>query len=132
MKLILASTSPYRKILLERLQVPFTCEAPDVTETALPGELPDALAARLARAKAAAVAARHPEATVIGSDQVAALDGEPLGKPGNHTRATAQLRACSGRTVQFYTAVTLIGPGYEGTHVAPLPGGVPRPVRPGD
>ncbi|MBN7797730.1 Maf family protein [Parahaliea mediterranea] len=120
MNLILASTSPYRKTLLERLQVAFTCEPPGVVEAGLPGEPPDALAARLARAKAAAIAARHPGAAVIGSDQVAALDGEVLGKPGSHARATDQLRACSGRTVHFYTAVTLIAPRYEGTHVAPF------------
>lgn len=125
MTLILASTSPYRKALLERLQMPFTCEAPGVAETPLAGEAPAERAARLAREKARAVAARYPGAAVVGSDQVAALDGDILDKPGGHERATAQLRACSGRTVAFHTAVTLIAPGlehnrFERTHVEPF------------
>ncbi len=103
--LILASTSRYRADLLSRLRVPFSCEAPAVDETPLPAEPPRQLATRLARAKAAAVAAAHPGAWVIGSDQVAELDGAPLGKPGTGEAARAQLAAMSGRQVLFHTAV---------------------------
>ncbi|MDW8335709.1 MAG: Maf family nucleotide pyrophosphatase [Tepidimonas sp.] len=106
--LVLGSTSPYRRELLARLRVPFQTAAPHVDETPRPGEAPAALAARLARAKADDVAARYPEALVIGSDQVAELDGQPLGKPGSHERAVAQLRAMSGRTVYFHTALALV------------------------
>ncbi len=108
MRLILASTSPYRRALLQRLGLAFECQAPAVDETPLPGEAPETLAARLARAKAAAIATGDPQAWVLGSDQVAALDsGVLLGKPGSHERAREQLLACSGREVQFFTAVTL-------------------------
>ncbi|TXS89064.1 septum formation inhibitor Maf [Parahaliea maris] len=120
MDLILASTSPYRQRLLERLQIPFRCESPNTDETPLPGEAPAPLAARLAQAKAAAVAARHPEALVIGSDQVASLEGALLGKPGSHLQAVAQLEACSGKTLHFYTAVCLLGPGIDKTHTEPF------------
>lgn len=106
--LVLGSTSPYRRELLARLRLPFQTAAPHVDETPRPGEAPAALAARLARAKADDVAARYPEALVIGSDQVAELDGQPLGKPGSHERAVAQLRAMSGRTVYFHTALALV------------------------
>ena len=106
--LILGSTSRYRRELLERLRMPFTAVAPDVDETPQPGEAPAALALRLAVAKAREVAARHPGAVVIGSDQVADLDGQPVGKPGNHTNAVAQLRAMRGRTVVFQTAVAVV------------------------
>ena len=105
--LILASTSPYRRELLQRLRLPFDCASPQVDETPLPGEAPDALARRLARAKAAEVAARHPGAWVIGSDQVADLDGRPLGKSGGRAAAIAQLSGMSGRVVDFHTAVCL-------------------------
>ena len=107
-RLILASTSRYRRELLERLRLPFDVEAPAVDETAAAGERPDALAQRLALAKARAVAARSPDAVVIGSDQVADLDGLCIGKPGTHQRATEQLRAMSGRTVVFHTAVAVV------------------------
>ena len=107
-RLILGSTSPYRRVLLSRLRLPFDVVSPDVDETPLAGELPRALALRLAMAKAQAVAALHPQAVVIGSDQVADLDGEPLGKPGTHARATAQLRRMRGKTVVFQTAVAII------------------------
>ena len=105
--LILASTSRYRRELLNRLRLPFSVESPEVDETPLPGETSLVLAQRLALAKAQAVAARFPSAVVIGSDQVADLDGLPLGKPGNHDSAVAQLRAMRGRTVVFHTAVAV-------------------------
>ena len=105
---ILGSTSRYRRALMERLHLPFDVQAPEVDESALPGETPAALAARLALAKAQAVAERFPEAVVIGSDQVADLDGKALGKPGDHARAGAQLRRMSGRTLVFQTAVAVV------------------------
>jgi septum formation protein len=104
-RLVLASTSRYRRELLARLRLPFDVIAPEVDESAHPGEIPLALARRLAQAKANAVALRDPHAVVIGSDQVAELDGAALGKPGNHERATVQLRAMRGREVLFHTAV---------------------------
>lgn len=107
-KLILGSTSAYRRELLSRLQVPFSVESPHVDETPLPGEHPAALARRLALAKAQAVAQRFPDCVVIGSDQVADLDGQALGKPGNHERAVAQLRQMRGKTVVFQTAVAVV------------------------
>ena len=106
--LILASTSRYRRELLQRLQLPFDALAPGVDETPLPGEAPAALAQRLALAKAQAVAARHPQAVVIGSDQVADLDGLAIGKPHTHERAVEQLRSMSGRSVVFQTAVAVV------------------------
>ena len=106
--LILGSTSRYRQDLLKRLGLPFSVEAPGVDETPLPNEAPAALALRLALAKARAVAARHPEAVVIGSDQVADLHGLALGKPGSHERAVAQLRQMRGQTVQFQTALAVV------------------------
>lgn len=109
--LILASTSRYRRELLERLRLPFEVRAPQVDETPQAGEAPAALAERLAQAKALAVALDHPQAVVIGSDQVAELDGEPIGKPGHHAAAVAQLRRMSGRQVVFHTAVAVLGPG---------------------
>ncbi len=107
-KLILGSTSAYRRELLSRLQVPFSVESPHVDETPLPGEHPAALARRLALAKAQAVAQRFPDCVVIGSDQVADLDGQALGKPGTHERAVAQLRQMRGKTVIFQTAVAVV------------------------
>ena len=106
--LILGSTSPYRRELLTRLGLPFDAVAPNVDETPLPGEAPRALAQRLALAKARDVAARHPGAVVIGSDQVADLHGEPLGKPGTHERAVAQLQRMRGQTVIFQTALAVV------------------------
>lgn len=105
--LILASSSRHRRALLTRLGLEFTCEAPDVDESPRAGESPAMLAERLALTKAGAVAARHAGALVIGSDQVAALGDQALGKPGDPTRACAQLAACSGREVLFHTAVCL-------------------------
>lgn len=106
--LVLGSSSPYRRELLQRLQIPFEVAAPDVDETPLPGELPAALAQRLALAKARAVARIFPAAVVIGSDQVADFNGRPLGKPGNHERATTQLRQMRGQTVIFQTALAVV------------------------
>jgi septum formation protein len=105
---VLGSTSRYRRELMERLRVPFTVAAPHVDETPLLGEAPKTLALRLALAKAQAVAALHPEAVVIGSDQVADLAGQPLGKPGEHERAVAQLRQMRGQTVIFQTALAVV------------------------
>lgn len=107
--LILASTSPYRRELLARLALPFLVESPGVDEAAVLGETPAARAARLAVAKALAVARRHPDALVIGSDQVAALDAAILDKPGNAERCRAQLTALAGRTASFHTACALVG-----------------------
>jgi septum formation protein len=107
-KLILGSTSVYRRELLERLRIPFSVESPHVDESPLPGEAPATLARRLALAKAQAVAARFPDAVVIGSDQVADLDGQALGKPGNHARALVQLQQMSGKVVVFQTAIAVV------------------------
>jgi septum formation protein len=107
-QLILGSTSVYRRELLTRLRVPFQVVSPDLDETPLPTESPRNLALRLALAKAHAVAALHPNAVVIGSDQVADLDGEPLGKPGTHERATLQLQRMRGKSVIFQTAVAVV------------------------
>ena len=106
--LVLGSTSPYRRELLQRLQIPFEIAAPEVDETPHPGEAPRMLAQRLALAKARAVAHLFPDAVVIGSDQVADLSGTPLGKPGTHEKAVAQLRQMRGQTVVFQTAVSVV------------------------
>lgn len=120
--LVLGSTSPYRRALLERLRLPFDVAAPHVDETPHPGETPRALALRLALAKAHAVAQQHPQAVVIGSDQVADLQGMPLGKPGTHERAGLQLRQMSGQTVVFQTAVAVVclASGFEQVELAPV------------
>lgn len=107
-QLVLASSSAYRRSLLQRLALPFEVADPGVDENPLPGEEPEATAARLAQAKARAVAARFPGALLIGSDQVAVCDGAPIGKPGNHQRAVAQLRAMRGKRVTFFTALCLL------------------------
>ena len=107
-KLILASTSPYRKELLSRLGLPFEVANPQTDETPLPDESPEAMALRLSEAKARAVAELHPDALIIGSDQVATVDGNIYGKPGNHQRAVEQLRALSGKTVNFFTGLCLL------------------------
>lgn len=106
--IVLASTSHYRAELLQRLRLAFDQRAPGTDEAALPGELPDARALRLAQAKAEAAATGRHQALVIGSDQVAELDGLVLDKPGTSERAHAQLSACSGRTVVFHTALCLL------------------------
>lgn len=106
--LVLASTSIYRNELLRRLQLPFETAAPNVEESPQPGESARETSVRLAQEKARAVAARHPDALIIGSDQVALLEGQQLGKPLNHDNAVMQLRAMRGKTTCFYTAVTLL------------------------
>lgn len=117
---ILGSTSRYRKELLSRLRIPFEVCAPHVDETPLPGEAPKELALRLALAKALAVAKQNPNAVVIGSDQVADLDGTPLGKPGNHANAVLQLLKIRGKTVVFQTALSVVclANGYQRTDLA--------------
>ena len=121
-RLILGSTSRYRRELLERLRLPFEVQKPEVDETPEPGEAPAALAVRLALAKARAVAERFPQAVVIGSDQVADLDGQPIGKPGTHERACEQLRLMSGRTVVFQTAIAVVcaDSGFAAQALAPV------------
>jgi septum formation protein len=118
--LILGSSSRYRKELLSRLQIPFETAVPDVDETPHSDESPKDLALRLALAKARVVAQKNPEAVVIGSDQVADLEGSPLGKPGNHTNATLQLQRMRGKTVIFQTALSVVcmATGYERTDLA--------------
>jgi septum formation protein len=106
--LVLSSTSIYRSELLKRLQLPFETAAPDVDETPLPNESARATSLRLAEAKARAVAAHYPNALIIGSDQVALLDGQQLGKPLTHDNAVKQLQSMRGKTTCFYTALTLL------------------------
>ncbi|WP_346836459.1 Maf family nucleotide pyrophosphatase [Microbulbifer sp. SAOS-129_SWC] len=106
--LILASSSPYRRALLEQLQLPFSCASPHINEEALAGETPPGTAQRLAAAKAQALADRFPDALIIGSDQVAECEGHALGKPGGFDRALTQLQACSGHRVNFYTGVSVL------------------------
>ena len=120
--LILASTSRYRRELLQRLGLDFTVQAPEVDETPAAGEAPRDLALRLALAKAQAVAALQPDAVVIGSDQVADLAGEPLGKPGTHARATLQLQRMRGQRVVFQTAVAVVcqATGFVQVDLAPV------------
>ncbi len=106
--LILASTSPYRRELLQRLELPFSAVDPGTDETPREGETAEQTALRLAEAKARAVAAAHPDSLIIGSDQVAIAAGRVYGKPGSHPKAIAQLRELSGKTVNFFTAVCLL------------------------
>ncbi|ENO78953.1 Maf family protein [Thauera sp. 63] len=108
MKLVLASTSAYRRTLLERLTIPFSVARPDTDETPLPGETPAATAERLAAEKARAVARDWPDALIIGSDQVAHMGNEVFGKPGTEARAVEQLQRMSGQTVIFHTALALL------------------------
>jgi septum formation protein len=121
-RLILASTSRYRRELLQRLRLPFDVKPSAVDESPRPGEPPAELALRLALDKARAVATQHPHAVVIGADQVADLDGQPLGKPGNHERARAQLQSMRGRSVVFQTAVAVLRPatGFESAVCVPV------------
>lgn len=119
--LVLASTSPYRKILLERLGIDFETASPKTDETALAGETPEALVPRLAEAKARAIASDYSDALIIGSDQVAVLDGAILGKPGDHQTATQQLRNASGREVKFLTGLCLLNTRTGQAHVKLVP-----------
>ena len=108
MQLVLASTSPFRKSVLEKLGLPFDCHAPEIDETPRPDETPAQLVERLSIAKAQAVAAHFKQGLVIGSDQVAVIDDEILGKPGNHENAVGQLERASGKTVTFLTGLALV------------------------
>ena len=120
-KLILASSSPYRRELLSRLNLPFEIESPDVDETPLAGESPEATSMRLAIKKAQKIASMHEDALVIGSDQVAVLDGVQLGKPLNFENAFAQLKSMRGRTVVFHSALCLCNAKTGGLHSAVVP-----------
>ena len=120
-ELILASTSRYRRELLERLRLPFRALSPGTDETALAGESPAALSERLALAKARALARRFPDAVVIGADQVADVDGVAIGKPGTHERAVEQLRSMSGRTIVFQTALAVVRDAIGFTQVRRVP-----------
>lgn len=120
--LVLASSSPYRRELLGRLRLDFKTHSPDIDESPLPAEAAPALALRLATAKAAAVASHYPESLIIGSDQVALSGSQLINKPGNHAAALAQLRAMSGHTITFYTALCLLNAktGHRQTAVVPV------------
>jgi len=121
MQLVLASTSPYRRTLLERLGLTFETAAPDTDETPLENETPTALVARLSETKARAIAPQFPDALIIGSDQVAVLDGQILGKPGSHQKARQQLQAASGRRVSFLTGLCLLNSKTGNCHVTTVP-----------
>ncbi len=115
--LVLASTSPYRRELLERLGIPFETASPDVDETRTDGETPEQLVKRLAESKARAVAEAYPDALIIGSDQVAVLDNKILGKPGNHENAIQQLSNASGKKVLFLTGLCLLNTATDKTQI---------------
>jgi septum formation protein len=117
MKLVLGSTSPFRKALLDRLGLPFEAAAPQADETQLAGECPEQLVCRLSEAKARSLAETFPDALIIGSDQVASIDGETLGKPGGPERAIKQLSRLSGRRVSFYTGLCLYNSGSDTARV---------------
>ncbi|WP_313954052.1 Maf family nucleotide pyrophosphatase [Accumulibacter sp.] len=119
--LILASTSPFRRELLARLHLPFETANPAVDEALLPGEQPEASALRLSEAKARAVACLFPDALIIGSDQVAILDGHIFGKPGTHENAVRQLQAMRGRCVDFYTGLCLLNARTGASHLRGVP-----------
>jgi len=121
MKLILASSSVYRRELLARLKIPFEVRAPDLDESPRPGESAEELVARLALAKARRVADSEPQALVIGSDQVAVYNGEIVGKPRDHAHAVAQLRAASGRSVSLFTGLALVNSATGGSHCEVVP-----------
>jgi septum formation protein len=120
-RLILASSSPYRRALLERLQLSFEAIAPEIDERARPDETPQAMVQRLALEKARKIAADHTDALVIGSDQVAIYNGVIVGKPLTHERAVAQLREASGRTVTLYTGLALVNAATGSTQSEVLP-----------
>ncbi len=121
MELVLASTSPFRRELLQRFGIAFDTASPDVDETRHAAEPPEALVRRLAEAKARAVATAYPAHLIIGSDQVAVLDGNVLGKPGDHTNAVAQLRAASGKRVTFLTGLCLYNSAADRAQVDVVP-----------
>lgn len=123
-QLVLASTSPFRKQLLEKLKLDFVTDSPDIDESRREGETPEALVARLAEQKAMAVAERHPNSLIIGSDQVAVNDHEILGKPGSHNKAIAQLKGVSGRRVTFLTGLCLYNSATGDSQVEVVPFGV--------
>jgi septum formation protein len=110
-RLVLGSSSPFRKALLEKLNLSFDCDSPDIDETPLKDEHPKDMVARLAKEKANAIATRHPQAIIIASDQCATLDGKIIGKPGDHENAVQQLTAASGRAVTFYTSLCVYNAG---------------------
>ena len=118
--LILGSSSPYRRELLSRLRIPFETASPDIDESPLAGERPDATALRLSRLKAEAIAARHPGALVIGSDQVCTLDNVQISKPGTHEKALAQLQLMRGRTVTFHSALCLLDTRTGASHLTDI------------
>lgn len=120
-RIVLASTSPFRRELLGRLGLPFEVAAPDTDETPLPGETPETTALRLSEMKARAVAKNFPNALIIGSDQVAVLDGLIYGKPGTHERAVAQLQTMRGKTVNFFTGLCLFNTATGKAHVRGIP-----------
>lgn len=120
-RLVLASTSPYRRELLARLQIPFEAVAPEADETALPGETPAETAERLAEAKARAVAVRFPTHLIIGSDQVAHIGEQRFGKPGTRDKAIAQLRAMSGKSIVFHTGLCLLNTATGRMHLRGIP-----------
>lgn len=110
-RLVLGSSSPFRKALLEKLNLSFDCDSPDIDETPLKDEHPKDMVARLAKEKANVIATRHPQAIIVASDQCATLDGKIIGKPGDHENAVQQLKAASGRTVTFYTSLCVYNAG---------------------
>ncbi|WP_413436592.1 Maf family nucleotide pyrophosphatase [Sulfuriferula sp. GW1] len=119
--LVLASTSPYRRELLSRLQIPFAVIAPEVDETPLLNETPEATALRLSQLKAKAVQTAYPHALIIGSDQVATVDGQQIGKPGTHEKAVAQLRLMCGKSVVFHSALSLYNSASGSMHTTSVP-----------
>lgn len=120
-QLVLASTSPFRRQLLSRLGIPFETANPDADESALPGETPEDTALRLSEVKARAVAHQYPDALIIGSDQVACLDGQAFGKPGSHDNAVRQLQTMRGRTVNFFTGLCLLDARTGKAHLRSIP-----------
>ncbi|MBD3669492.1 MAG: septum formation inhibitor Maf [Gammaproteobacteria bacterium] len=120
-ELVLGSSSPFRRQLLDRLGLDYVCDSPDIDESRLEGETPEALVQRLAEAKARAVAHRHPDALIIGSDQVAVLEGEVLGKPGTHEKAVEQLHRASGKEVVFQTGLCLYDARHDNALVERVP-----------
>ena len=120
-RIVLASTSPFRRQLLARLETPFEVADPKADESRLPGETPETTALRLSELKARAVAADFPNALIIGSDQVAFLDGEIFGKPGTHENAVRQLQRMRGRTVNFFTGLCLLNSGTGQAHTRGIP-----------